>query len=89
MIFTSSIAISTEQSSDSICMVMILQLLGELLLDSQNVMVMVKYVGNVHNLILMMNLLRDQYDSIQYEAFHVFKVFLWMILPECCINLKS
>lgn len=54
----------------------LLKLLGELLLDPHNVRVMVKYVANVHNLVLMMNLLRDQYDSIQYEAFHVFKVFV-------------
>lgn len=53
---------------------LILQLLGELLLEPLNVRVMVKYVADVHNLILMMNLLKDQYDSIQFEAFHVFKV---------------
>ncbi|GMH38425.1 hypothetical protein BSKO_06309 [Bryopsis sp. KO-2023] len=54
----------------------LLKLLGELLMEPANVRVMVKYVADVHNLILMMNLLRDQYESIQYEAFHVFKVFV-------------
>lgn len=54
----------------------LLKLLGELLLDQANVAVMLRYVGDVQNLILMMNLLKDEYSSIQYEAFHVFKVFV-------------
>jgi len=33
-------------------------------------------VGSVENLCLMMNLLRDEARSIQFEAFHVFKVFV-------------
>jgi len=37
---------------------------------------MMRYVSNVKNLCLMMNLLRDNSRSIQYEAFHVFKVFV-------------
>jgi len=54
----------------------LLKLLGELLLDPANVAVMLHYVGDVQNLILMMTLLKDEYSSIQYEAFHVFKVFV-------------
>lgn len=54
----------------------LLKLLGELLLAPTNVEVMMKYASGVENLILMMNLLRDDYSNIQYEAFHVFKVFV-------------
>jgi len=53
-----------------------LKLLGEILLDSANVNVMLKYVAEVENLCLMMNLLRDESKSIQFEAFHIFKVFV-------------
>eukprot|EP00835_Amoeboradix_gromovi_P001220 NODE_51_length_27121_cov_0.309452.p6 type:complete len:281 gc:universal NODE_51_length_27121_cov_0.309452:18360-17518(-) len=51
-----------------------LKLLGELLLDKQNYSIMMKYIANVDNLKLLMNLLRDKSKNIQYEAFHVFKV---------------
>ena len=37
---------------------------------------MTKYISSPDNLKLMMNLLRDKSRSIQYEAFHVFKVFV-------------
>lgn len=50
------------------------QLLGELLLDRHNFVVMTKYISNPDNLKLMMNLLRDKSRNIQFEAFHVFKV---------------
>lgn len=50
------------------------QLLGELLLERSNLKVMVRYVADEGNLKLMMNLLRDSSRSIQFEAFHVFKV---------------
>ncbi len=53
-----------------------LKLLGELLLDRANVASMMRYIGGVENLCLMMNLLRDEARSIQFEAFHVFKVFV-------------
>ena len=53
-----------------------LKLLGEILLDSVHVNVMLKYVADVENLCLMMNLLRDESNSIQFEAFHIFKVFV-------------
>ncbi len=52
------------------------QLLGELLLERSNLKVMVRYVADEDNLKLMMNLLRDSSRSIQFEAFHVFKVSL-------------
>lgn len=53
-----------------------LKLLGELLLDRSNFQVMMKYIGERENLKTMMNLLRDPSGNIQYEAFHVFKVFV-------------
>eukprot|EP00741_Cyanophora_paradoxa_P010404 tig00020531_g10062.t1 len=53
-----------------------LKLLGELLLDRANFSVMTRFIGNVDNLKLMMILLRDKSKSIQFEAFHVFKIFV-------------
>ncbi|PNW70198.1 hypothetical protein CHLRE_17g709950v5 [Chlamydomonas reinhardtii] len=53
-----------------------LKLLGELLLDRTNVKVMLKFVSDVQHLMTMMVLLKDQSRSIQFEAFHVFKVFV-------------
>lgn len=37
---------------------------------------MTRYISNADNLKLMMNLLRDRSRNIQFEAFHVFKVFV-------------
>jgi len=53
-----------------------LKLLGELLLDRSNFSVMTRYISQRSNLKLMMTLLRDRNRTIQYEAFHVFKVFV-------------
>eukprot|EP01113_Clastostelium_recurvatum_P004692 TRINITY_DN1206_c0_g1_i1.p1 TRINITY_DN1206_c0_g1~~TRINITY_DN1206_c0_g1_i1.p1 ORF type:complete len:329 (+),score=101.27 TRINITY_DN1206_c0_g1_i1:95-1081(+) len=53
-----------------------LKLLGELLLDRANFNIMTRYISSASNLKLMMNLLRDKSRSIQFEAFHVFKVFV-------------
>jgi calcium binding protein 39 len=53
-----------------------LKLLGELLLDRANFNVMTRYISDKENLKLMMNLLRDKHKTIQFEAFHVFKVFV-------------
>ena len=53
---------------------MLMQLLGELLLDRSNVKVMMRYVSDSKNLQMMMMLLKDNSRSIQFEAFHVFKV---------------
>ena len=53
-----------------------LKLLSELLLDRANAPSMLKYIASVENMCLMMNLLRDDAKSIQFEAFHVFKVFV-------------
>ncbi|CAK9296824.1 unnamed protein product [Gordionus sp. m RMFG-2023] len=53
-----------------------LKLLGELILDRHNFNVMTRYISNPENLKLMMNLLKDKSRNIQFEAFHVFKVFV-------------
>jgi len=53
-----------------------LKLLGELLLDRTNFSVMTRYISQRANLKLMMNLLSDSSRTIQFEAFHVFKVFV-------------
>jgi calcium binding protein 39 len=53
-----------------------LKLLGEILLDRSNYNVMSLYIQSTDNLKLMMNLLRDRSAHIQFEAFHVFKVFV-------------
>lgn len=37
---------------------------------------MTKYISDANNLKLMMILLRDKNRTIQFEAFHVFKVFV-------------
>lgn len=53
-----------------------LKLLGEILLNRHNFVAMTKYISNPDNLKLMMNMLRDKSRNIQFEAFHVFKVFV-------------
>ncbi|KAH7912923.1 mo25 protein [Hygrophoropsis aurantiaca] len=53
-----------------------LKLLGEILLDRANFNVMTRYIANEGNLKMMMNMLRDKSKNIQFEAFHVFKVFV-------------
>ena len=53
-----------------------LKLLGEILLDRHNFNVMTRYISNPDNLKLMMNMLKEKSRNIQFEAFHVFKVFV-------------
>jgi len=53
-----------------------LKLLGELLLDRSNFKTMMKYINSPNNLKIMMNLLRGTTKAIQFEAFHVFKIFV-------------
>ncbi|KAI6004394.1 mo25 protein [Pisolithus orientalis] len=53
-----------------------LKLLGEILLDRANFNVMTRYISQDANLKMMMNMLRDKSKNIQFEAFHVFKVFV-------------
>ncbi|KAJ9119355.1 hypothetical protein QFC24_005826 [Naganishia onofrii] len=53
-----------------------LKLLGEILLDRSNYSIMTRYIASVENLQLIMNTLRDKSKNIQFEAFHVFKIFV-------------
>ncbi|CAI7729741.1 unnamed protein product [Closterium sp. NIES-54] len=53
-----------------------IKLLGELLLDRANMQVMLRYIGEAHNFKIMMTLIKDPSRAIQYEAFHVFKIFV-------------
>ena len=52
------------------------RLLGEVLLERANARAMLRYVSDPDNLKAAMVLLKDQSRSIQFEAFHVFKVFV-------------
>lgn len=53
-----------------------IKLLGEILLDRTNYNVMTAYVDSGDHLKACMNLLRDDRKMVQYEGFHVFKVFV-------------
>jgi len=53
-----------------------LKLLSELLLSRSHLAVRVRYVNDANNLKLIMNLLRCSIKAVQYEAFHVFKIFV-------------
>ncbi|KAI5299898.1 hypothetical protein KEM55_001126 [Ascosphaera atra] len=53
-----------------------IKLLGELLLDRANYSIMTRYVDSGDHLKLCMNLLRDDRRMVQYEGFHIFKVFV-------------
>ena len=53
-----------------------IKLLGEILLDRANYTVMTAYVDRGEHLKICMNLLRDERKMVQYEGFHVFKVFV-------------
>ncbi|XP_047944855.1 putative MO25-like protein At5g47540 [Salvia hispanica] len=52
------------------------KLLGDMLLDRSNSVVMVRYVSCKNNMIVLMNLLRETHKCIQIDAFHVFKLFV-------------
>lgn len=53
-----------------------IKLLGEILLDRANYAVMTAYVDRGKHLKICMNLLRHDRKMVQYESFHVFKVFV-------------
>ena len=50
--------------------------MGEILLERANARAMLRYVSDPDNLKAAMVLLKDSSRSIQFEAFHVFKVFV-------------
>ena len=53
-----------------------LRLLGEFLLDRDNFAIMMHYIADRNNLKVVMGILRHRQPNIQFEAFHVFKVFV-------------
>ncbi|KAJ2497346.1 conidiophore development protein hyma [Coemansia sp. RSA 2049] len=53
-----------------------LKLLGEILLERKNFHVMMLFIKQSANLKMVMNALNDKSKSIQYEAFHIFKIFV-------------
>jgi calcium binding protein 39 len=53
-----------------------IKLLGEILLGRSNYNVMTRYVDSGEHLKIFMNVLRDERKMVQYEGFHVFKVFV-------------
>jgi len=53
-----------------------LKLLSEILLDRTFMRVMLAYIGDENFLQIHMNLLRADSKAIQFEAFHVFKIFV-------------
>ncbi|KAM3069641.1 Hym1p [Clarireedia jacksonii] len=53
-----------------------IKLLGEILLDRANYTVMTAYVDRGEHLKICMKLLLDDRKMVQYEGFHVFKVFV-------------
>ncbi len=53
-----------------------LKLLSELLLDKDNFDIMVQFVRSKGYMRSVMTLMRDKHTSIQFEAFHVFKLFV-------------
>mmetsp|Transcript_11045 Transcript_11045/g.20041 ORF Transcript_11045/g.20041 Transcript_11045/m.20041 type:complete len:377 (+) Transcript_11045:70-1200(+) len=64
------------RAADYIAQRQSLKLLSEILLDRHFTKVMLQYIGNVSFLQIHMNLLRDESQAIQFEAFHVFKIFV-------------
>ncbi|KAI9811775.1 MAG: hypothetical protein M1827_005320 [Pycnora praestabilis] len=64
------------QSSSYVTKRQSIKLLGEILLDRANYNVMTAYVDRGEHLKLCMNLLKDDRKMVQYEGFHVFKVFV-------------
>ncbi|KAI9797052.1 MAG: hypothetical protein M1825_006273 [Sarcosagium campestre] len=64
------------QSSSYVTKRQSIKLLGEILLDRPNYQVMTTYVDQGEHLKMCMNLLKDERKMVQYEGFHVFKVFV-------------
>ncbi|KAK7202487.1 Mo25-like protein [Myxozyma melibiosi] len=64
------------QSSNYVTKRQSIKLLAEILLDRTNFVIMTAYIDSPDHLKLIMNMLRDKSKNIQYESFHVFKVFV-------------
>lgn len=63
------------RSEDYVTLRQSLKLLSEILLSRSFMQVMLRYVNDAGFLQIHMNLLRDKSKTIQFEAFHIFKVF--------------
>lgn len=63
-----------------------LKLLGDLFKDRANSQILLQYVGEAENLKITMNALRDKSKSIQLEAFHIFKLFLFASTMSCAVR---
>ena len=50
--------------------------MSEVILDRSNFVVMMRYINDADNLMMLMRLLKGSSKTIQAEAFHVFKVFV-------------
>ena len=68
-----------------------LSLLAHLLMDTflGHEALMFKYIKSANNLMSIMNLLRAKSRSIQFEAFHVFKVRLHKCHKRCTCRSAS
>jgi calcium binding protein 39 len=66
----------TETAANYMTRRMALQILSTVLLTRTNYAVMIQYVAERRNLVLVMKLLRDTSPHISLDAFHVFKVFV-------------
>ena len=64
------------QSSNYIINRVMVKLLSEFLLDKINFDIMIAFIGNAENLKVIMDLLCSSYETIQFDAFNVFKVGL-------------
>ncbi|KAI4290649.1 MAG: hypothetical protein L6R35_000083 [Caloplaca aegaea] len=64
------------QSSSYVTKRQSIKLLGEILLDRANYSIMTQYVESGEHLKICMTLLKDDRKMVQYEGFHVFKVFV-------------
>ncbi|KAL8841875.1 MAG: hypothetical protein Q9170_000748 [Blastenia crenularia] len=64
------------QSSSYVTKRQSIKLLGEILLDRANYPIMTRYVESGDHLKICMTLLKDDRKMVQYEGFHVFKVFV-------------
>lgn len=53
-----------------------IKLISEILMQRDNYRIMTKYVADADNLKVIMTLLCDTSEAIEFEAFHVFKIFV-------------
>lgn len=62
------------QSSNYMINRVMIKLLAEFMLDKINFDIMIAFVADADNLKLIMNLMCSPYETIQFDAFNVFKV---------------